>query len=69
MGKWYKKVVQSRMLNVDCIMATSRVKMVHFWHFFSFQNLSLLASDKHVYRFMTVTLHYDDNDDKDDMYG
>ena len=31
MGKWYdKKVAQSRMVNVDCIIATSRVKMVHF---------------------------------------
>ena len=35
MGKWYdKKVTQSRIVNVDYIIATSRVKMVHFWHFF-----------------------------------
>ena len=31
MGKWYdKKVTQSRIVNVDCIIATSRVKMVYF---------------------------------------
>ena len=35
MGKWYdKKVTQSRKVNVDFIIATSRVKMVYFWHFF-----------------------------------
>ena len=35
MGKWYdKKVTQSRIVNVDCIIASSRVKMVYFWHFF-----------------------------------
>ena len=31
MGKWYnKKVAQSKMVNVDCIIATSRVKTVLF---------------------------------------
>ena len=31
MGKWYdKKVTQYRIVNVNCIIATSRVKMVHF---------------------------------------
>ena len=31
MGKWYdKKVTQSRIVNADCIIATSSVKMVHF---------------------------------------
>ena len=31
MGKWNdKKVTQSRIVNVDYIIATSRVKMVHF---------------------------------------
>ena len=31
MGKWYdKKVTQSRIVNEDCIIATSRVKMVYF---------------------------------------
>ena len=40
MGKWYdKKVTQSRIVNVDCITATSRVKMVYFWHFFKLSKM------------------------------
>ena len=58
MGKWYdKKVTQSRIVNVDCIIRTSRVKMVYFCLFFNSQKWNCQSSDKHVYKIVHACYH------------